>query len=147
MRLYKVKKMTFRFIKFGYNIFYISKNITYFHPKLITSSIKYHNITHGIGNFNSEICALNSCILKPFKLSYITHCYYAKGKDKKRSDKGSQKKKIVLCDEDVSEIIQINTMRSSMEQAVSNLKQDFLKHLSLRSTTDNILKRTLVVTQ
>ncbi|RZF47093.1 hypothetical protein LSTR_LSTR005171 [Laodelphax striatellus] len=62
---------------------------------------------------------------------------YAKGRDKKKSDKG--KKKSVAIDETVlNEVVDVDKLRSQMQKHVDNLQEDYIKNLSLRSTSGAI---------
>ncbi|CAH0546089.1 unnamed protein product [Brassicogethes aeneus] len=60
---------------------------------------------------------------------------YAKGKDKKK-EKG--KGKVEVNENQISEVINLDTLKNNMTKAVDNLKDDFVKNLSLRSTTGSI---------
>ncbi|XP_050421803.1 ribosome-recycling factor, mitochondrial [Adelges cooleyi] len=57
---------------------------------------------------------------------------YAKGKDKKK-DKGQ--KKVSIDENLLSQYLKFNNMKSEMEKAVVNLKNNYIKNLSLRSST------------
>lgn len=75
---------------------------------------------------------------------------YAKGKDKKK-EKGNYripivnniywagifvgKTKVVVNETQLTEYINIDSMKKQMERVIEQLKDDFIKHLSLRSTT------------
>lgn len=64
---------------------------------------------------------------------------YAKGKARggdKKTDKG--KKKVEISDEQLAEVIKIDAMRTQMQKAVDRLKEEYVKNLSLRSTTGSI---------
>lgn len=45
------------------------------------------------------------------------------------------KKKIQINEELLSEVIDIKKMREQMQGAIEKLKEDFIKHLSLRSSS------------
>ncbi|CAG9859502.1 unnamed protein product [Phyllotreta striolata] len=60
---------------------------------------------------------------------------YAKGKDKKK-EKG--KAKIVVNDGQLMEHVSLESMRKQMERATEQLKLDFTKNLTVRSTTGSI---------
>lgn len=74
---------------------------------------------------------------------------YAKGKDKKK-EKGSTifqintvflickfsgKAKVVINENLLAEVVNIDTIKNQMQKAIDQLKEDFVKHISLRSTT------------
>ncbi|KAH1004352.1 hypothetical protein HUJ04_004117 [Dendroctonus ponderosae] len=60
---------------------------------------------------------------------------YAKGKDKKK-EKG--KTKVTVNENQLAEVINVGSLRSLMEKALLQMEDDFVKHLSLRSTTGAI---------
>ncbi|XP_015365535.1 PREDICTED: ribosome-recycling factor, mitochondrial isoform X2 [Diuraphis noxia] len=71
-------------------------------------------------------------IVSDWCYSYHSVRYYAKNKDKK-SNKGQKK---VLIDENfLAEHFKFNTMKAEMEKAVVALKNNYIKNLSLRSST------------
>lgn len=46
-----------------------------------------------------------------------------------------QKKKVNINEETVSEVINNEAMKGQMQDAIEKLKEDYIKNLSLRSTT------------
>lgn len=60
---------------------------------------------------------------------------YAKGKDKPK-EKG--KKKVIVNESQLEEVINISSLREQMTEVVDNLKQDFIKQLSLRSSAGSV---------
>ncbi|XP_017776415.1 PREDICTED: ribosome-recycling factor, mitochondrial isoform X2 [Nicrophorus vespilloides] len=60
---------------------------------------------------------------------------YAKGKDKKK-DKG--KGKVQVNESQLGELFNVETLKNQMERIVDSMKEDFTKHLSLRSTAGSI---------
>lgn len=74
------------------------------------------------------------------QLTHITTRGYAKGKDrgkdKKKADKG--KRKVGIDDEKLAEVIKVENMRTQMQKAVDRMKEEYVKNLSLRSTTGSI---------
>ncbi|KAG8230042.1 hypothetical protein J437_LFUL000878 [Ladona fulva] len=58
---------------------------------------------------------------------------YAKGKDKKKSDKG--KKHVSVDESALAELVDIGTLRSHLQKTVDVMKDEYIKQLSLRSTT------------
>ncbi|XP_030756230.1 ribosome-recycling factor, mitochondrial [Sitophilus oryzae] len=60
---------------------------------------------------------------------------YAKGKDRKK-EKG--KSKVEINENQIGELVNVNDLKSQMEKAIIQLEDDFVKHLSLRSTTGAI---------
>jgi ribosome recycling factor len=45
------------------------------------------------------------------------------------------KKKVEISDEQLAEVIKIDAMRTQMQKAVDHLKEEYVKNLSLRTTT------------
>lgn len=62
---------------------------------------------------------------------------YAKSKDKKK-EKGKKAAKVEINETQLREIINYDAINSQMQKAVQQMKDDFVKHLSLRSTTGAI---------
>lgn len=60
---------------------------------------------------------------------------YAKSKDKKK-EKG--KGKVQINEAQMSELINVENFKTQMQKALENLKEDFVKNLSLRSTSGSI---------
>ncbi|KAF5287662.1 hypothetical protein FQR65_LT12191 [Abscondita terminalis] len=58
--------------------------------------------------------------------------FYAKGKDK-RKDKG--KGKVEVNESQLSELINVDNLKTQMEKAVNLLKDEYVKHVSLRSAS------------
>uniref|UniRef100_A0A1B6KA20 Ribosome-recycling factor, mitochondrial n=1 Tax=Graphocephala atropunctata TaxID=36148 RepID=A0A1B6KA20_9HEMI len=82
----------------------------------------------------------NGCCQLAISKTPITHefvRYYAKSRDKKKSDKG-HKKKVHISEELLAEVINVNAMQEQMLSAIEKLKHDFVKNLSLRSTSGSI---------
>lgn len=68
-------------------------------------------------------------------------CQYAKGRDKqkeKAKNKGINMHAYTLTDEQLNEIIDLPAFRAKLEKAVEVLQDEFIKNLSLRSTTGSI---------
>lgn len=71
---------------------------------------------------------------------YFLHQYeisrnYAKGRDKPK-EKG--KKKILVNESQLEEVINLSSLKEQMGTVVENLKEDFIKHLSLRSSAGSL---------
>ncbi|XP_050312255.1 ribosome-recycling factor, mitochondrial isoform X2 [Anthonomus grandis grandis] len=63
---------------------------------------------------------------------------YAKGKDKKK-DKGKGKAaKVEINEAELSGIINLENLKNHMQKAIQHMEEDFVKNLSLRSTTGSI---------
>uniref|UniRef100_A0A1I8P6V6 Ribosome-recycling factor, mitochondrial n=1 Tax=Stomoxys calcitrans TaxID=35570 RepID=A0A1I8P6V6_STOCA len=63
--------------------------------------------------------------------------YYAKTKDKKK-EKGKKTTKIEINQSQLREIVNYDAINKQMQKAMQQMKDDFLLHLSLRSTTGAI---------
>lgn len=63
---------------------------------------------------------------------------YAKTKDKKKEKSGKKATKIDINETQLREIIDYDSLTQQMQKAVQQMKDDFIKHLSLRSTTGAI---------
>ncbi|XP_061401120.1 ribosome-recycling factor, mitochondrial [Musca vetustissima] len=66
-----------------------------------------------------------------------TECCYAKNKDKKK-EKGKKAAKVEINETLLRDIINYDAVNAQMQKAVQQMKDDFIKHLSLRSTTGAI---------
>ncbi|XP_053952711.1 ribosome-recycling factor, mitochondrial [Anastrepha ludens] len=62
---------------------------------------------------------------------------YAKSKDKKK-EKGKKTAKIEINETQLREVINFDAVNGQMQKAVQQMKEDFIKHLSLRSTSGAI---------
>jgi ribosome recycling factor len=61
---------------------------------------------------------------------------YAKGKDKKKDSKNPTK--VVINEEQLSSVVNLDNLKSQMDKCIGTLKDEFVKNLSLRSTTGAI---------
>ncbi|XP_055619178.1 ribosome-recycling factor, mitochondrial [Toxorhynchites rutilus septentrionalis] len=59
---------------------------------------------------------------------------YAKSKDKKKEKKGAPAK-VHINDGQLAEVFDVGTFRTQMEKILDNMKNDYIKNLSLRSAT------------
>lgn len=69
--------------------------------------------------------------------STTTNCY-AKTKDKKKEKGGKKATKVEINENQLREIINYDALNTQMQKTVQQMKDDFIKHLSLRSTTGAI---------
>lgn len=70
-------------------------------------------------------------------LSTTNNCY-AKTKDRKKEKSGKKPSKVEINEFQLREIINYDALNLQMQKAVQQMKDDFIKHLSLRSTTGAI---------
>ncbi|KAJ8919976.1 hypothetical protein NQ315_006506 [Exocentrus adspersus] len=68
-----------------------------------------------------------------FPLHHVKH--YAKGKNIKK-EKG--KSKIIINESEISQAVDVDALKSQMQKAIEQLKEDFVKNLSLRSAAGSI---------
>ena len=67
--------------------------------------------------------------------------FYAKMKDKKKDkarDKGFKLSAAKVSDEDLNDVVNVEKYREQLDKAIEQLKNEFIKNLSLRSTTGAI---------
>ena len=62
---------------------------------------------------------------------------YAKGKDKGK-EKGKKSAKVEINEEQLSEVVNLTQLRTQMDKSLTTMKDEFVKNLSLRSTTGAI---------
>ncbi|XP_017465862.1 PREDICTED: ribosome-recycling factor, mitochondrial [Rhagoletis zephyria] len=62
---------------------------------------------------------------------------YAKSKDKKK-EKGKKIPKVEINESQLREVLNFDAVNGQMQKAVQQMKEDFIKHLSLRSTSGAI---------
>lgn len=62
---------------------------------------------------------------------------YAKGKDKKK-EKGKNATKVQINENQLREIINLDNLNAQMNKTLETMKEEFVKNLSLRSTTGSI---------
>lgn len=70
------------------------------------------------------------------KFSFTGIRNYAKGKDRGKDKKG--KSKVVINAAEMSELLPVDKLKERCNAALETMKEDFSKHLSLRSTTGSI---------
>lgn len=104
---------------------------TYSHCCYISKTIAF--------NFNKTIFKSNVCIsLKTIDArSFSLTAVCAKGKDRGGEKKKSKKPQHIDLSQ-VSEVTNVDQMTLEMERAIEHLKDNFIKHLSVRSTTGSI---------
>ncbi|EDW73594.1 uncharacterized protein Dwil_GK17631 [Drosophila willistoni] len=81
--------------------------------------------------------AHHKLIVSPAATPLVLMRGYAKGKDKKKAKKG-QPNKVEINEQQLREIINLDQLNTQMEKSVQQMKDDFIKHLSLRSTSGAI---------
>lgn len=105
-------------------------------PRFLSSQTKYIFCYQQLKFFSiiskNDICGP----VQPLPLSMTNTRYYAKGKDKKKADKG--KKKVSIDESVLSDIIDSEKLHSQLQSCVDHLKEDYIKNLSLRSTSGSI---------
>lgn len=71
-------------------------------------------------------------------LNQTTVRNYAKGKDKKKDKGGKKPAKVEINEEQLNEIINLEQLNHQLQKSVNVMKDEFIKQLSLRSTTGAI---------
>ncbi|KAF7264808.1 hypothetical protein GWI33_022338 [Rhynchophorus ferrugineus] len=104
----------------------------------ITNS--FSSIYFGIGESNHKNYYSNLGVTKKpfFENSYTSANsvrYYAKGKNKKK-EKG--KTKVEVNENQIGEYVNVESLKKQMVATISQLEEDFVKHLSLRSSAGAI---------
>lgn len=69
---------------------------------------------------------------------------YAKGKDKKK-EKGKNATKVQINENQLREIIDLDSLNTQMDKTLETMKDEFVKNLSLRSTTGSIETLKIVI--
>ncbi|XP_052872491.1 ribosome-recycling factor, mitochondrial [Anopheles cruzii] len=72
-----------------------------------------------------------------FTTGHRTVRHYAKSKDKKK-DKKPGPAKVAINEEQLASLIDLQALRTQMEKSIATMKDDYVKNLSLRSTTGSI---------
>lgn len=75
--------------------------------------------------------------LLPASTNLISVRNYAKGKDKKK-EKGKGSTKVQINENQLREIINLDNLNTQMDKTLETMKDEFVKNLSLRSTTGSI---------
>nr|XP_053646045.1 ribosome-recycling factor, mitochondrial-like [Cherax quadricarinatus]XP_053646046.1 ribosome-recycling factor, mitochondrial-like [Cherax quadricarinatus] len=84
---------------------------------------------------NQNIFSPPSWLLRPHPVSQFYLRNYAKSKDKHGKDK---KAKVHLSDSELSELVNVTKMKEEFSDIVENLKQEYIKNLSLRTSAGSI---------
>lgn len=63
---------------------------------------------------------------------------YAKSKDRKKESKGKKPAKVEINEEQMRALVNVDTINTQMQKAVDTMRDEFVKNLSLRSTTGAI---------
>jgi ribosome recycling factor len=90
-------------------------------------------------NFKSETIVLQSLALRtePKVYAFQPIRSYAKGKDKGK-EKGKKAAKVEVNEEQLSAVVNVTQLRTQLDKALATMKDEFVKNLSLRSTTGAI---------
>lgn len=83
-----LKKMGSRIIKLGAGVYNILKHNICTQSKIISTRLKCENQWFCINN--TRLITFSSQFLEPYEVNVSIYRYYAKGKDKKKSDKGGK---------------------------------------------------------
>lgn len=88
-------------------------------------------------NFATLFCYQRKALVPPVTCLCDISRSYAKGKDKKKTD-SKGKKKVAINDDELSEIVQTDTMKNQMQKALDVLRDEYIKNVSLRSSAGMI---------
>lgn len=83
-------------------------------------------------NKNHNLCSEYG-YLQTYNFWSVLSRGYAKGKDKKKGDKG--KKNVTVDESSLGELIDLEKLKNQMQKNVEIMKEEYVKNLSLRSTT------------
>ncbi|XP_049828420.1 ribosome-recycling factor, mitochondrial [Schistocerca gregaria] len=116
----------------------------FFHGRRLGSFLSLPHKLQQIAAYNSYWPVLRFCSIPVIQnhslplccINFVPFRGYAKGKDKKKEKKG--KKKIEINETMLGEIVDVESMKAQMKKAVDTLKDEYIKNLSLRSTTGSI---------
>lgn len=96
-------------------------------PTLVTRSCKIQNDLFKINKLQQPLTSTNIIFVRN----------YAKGKDKKK-EKGKNATKVQINENQLREIINLDSLNTQMDKTLETMKDEFVKNLSLRSTTGSI---------
>lgn len=96
-------------------------------PTLVTRSCKIQNDLFKTNKLQQSLTSTNIIFVRN----------YAKGKDKKK-EKGKNATKIQINENQLREIINLDSLNTQMDKTLETMKDEFVKNLSLRSTTGSI---------
>lgn len=90
-------------------------------------------------SFKCEAVVWQSAVIKirPEVLAIQPTRNYAKGKDKGK-EKGKKPVKVEINEEQIGAVVNLEKLRTQMDKALTTMKDEFVKNLSLRSTTGAI---------
>nr|CAG4641212.1 EOG090X0DUK [Eulimnadia texana] len=81
-----------------------------------------------------------------FKCRQILTLFYSKGKDKaKGGDKKTKKVAVQINEEELAEVINADALKRDLQHAIDRLKDDYIKHVSLRSSAGTLENLTVEV--
>lgn len=96
-------------------------------PTLVTRSCKIQNDLFKTNKLQQPLTSTNIVFVRN----------YAKGKDKKK-EKGKNATKVQINENQLREIINLDSLNTQMDKTLETMKDEFVKNLSLRSTTGSI---------
>lgn len=103
-------------------------------PTLVTRSCKIKTELFKINKFQQPLASTNIIFVRN----------YAKGKDKKK-EKGKNATKVQINENQLREIINLDSLNTQMDKTLETMKDEFVKNLSLRSTTGSIETLKIVI--
>jgi ribosome recycling factor len=112
----------------------LARNVNYvvFHRSYVSLGQKCQNHVEKLSAIpvvtRDALCEKNTSTVIPTR-------HYAKSKDKKK-EKG--KSKVAINESELSEALNVESLKNQMQKALDLLKNDFLKHLSVRTNAGSI---------
>lgn len=93
----------------------------------------------------TSFARLNQAVKQPLLLharrqhpSVFSCCHYAKGANRPKHSAKDAKPKMTLSDDELAEVVRIQSFRSEVQKVVQRLQDSFVKHLSLNSAAGSI---------
>lgn len=104
-----------------------------------------YGLTFSFSSVSQNYQLANTSILRRsrfFQPAFLVqNRFYAKGKSRGGSDGKNKKKTVTSVNEnELAEIVAVDTMKVQMQKALDMLKDEYIRNLSLRSTTGKIMK-------
>ncbi|XP_011195759.1 ribosome-recycling factor, mitochondrial [Zeugodacus cucurbitae] len=117
------------------NVFSLLRNVRT--RDLHLGNFVFSPVLTGTSNVPKTLSLTRVIQAQPTAVSTLQLRGYAKGKDKKK-EKGKKAGKIEINEAQLREVINFDSVNDHMQKAVQQMRDDFVKHLSLRSTSGAI---------
>lgn len=108
-------------------------------------SLRFLNRCKSLTMLAARSCKIQNKFQQPLASTNIIFVRnYAKGKDKKK-EKGKNATKVQINENQLREIIDLDSLNTQMDKTLETMKDEFVKNLSLRSTTGSIETLKIVI--